>query len=83
MATLSEHIKSQPQRSMASWASDFGISRPHLYSLIDGTRAPSLPVALRIEAATNGSVSVGTWPNFAAVADALQRDATAGRDEAP
>ena len=70
MSTLSQHIKGQPQKSLALWAQDFGISRPYLYALIDGSRNPSLEVAQRIATATCGAVPLEAWPNLWAVIDA-------------
>lgn len=72
MSTLSEHIKGQPEKTMSEWAGRFGVSRPYLYQLVDGTRYPSLPVAMRIAKATNGAVPITAWPNLAAVVDAAK-----------
>lgn len=71
MSTLPEYIKTQPDRPMREWADQFGISRPHLIALIDGTRAPSLSVAQRIAAQTGGAVPITAWPNIAALAQAV------------
>ena len=67
MDTLTAHIKAQPEKPMQAWADDFGISRPYLYALLDGSRQPSIDVAVRIAAATKGAVPVSAWPNVAAV----------------
>lgn len=72
MSTLSEYIKTQPERTMRDWADALGVSRPFLYGLLDGTRAPSLRVAVQIEAATAGRVSIRDWPNLRAVIDAAR-----------
>ena len=72
MSTLSAFIKTHPEKSMAQWAEDFGVSRPHLYCLIDGTRQPSLPVAQRIAAATGNAVPITAWSNIAAIVKAAQ-----------
>lgn len=72
MSTLPDFIKAQPERPMREWAEMFGISRPHLLALIDGTRAPSLSVARRIQDQTRGAVPITAWPNIAAVVDAAQ-----------
>lgn len=72
MSTLSEHIKGQPEKTMSEWAGRFGVSRPYLYQLVDGSRYPSLPVAMRIAKATNDAVPVTAWPNLAAVVDAVK-----------
>ncbi len=72
MSTLSEHIKSQPEKPMQAWAEQFKISRPYLYALLDGSRRPSIEVAVRIEAATGGAVGVNTWPNLNAVIEAAR-----------
>lgn len=80
MSTLSEYIKAQPEKTRAQWAECFGISRPYLYSLMDGTRQPSIDVAQRIARATGGKVPVTAWPNMAAiVAAANPRPATPSR----
>lgn len=70
MSTLSQHIKGQPHKSLGLWARDFGISRPYLYALIDGSRNPSLEVAQRIATATCGEVPLESWPNLSAIIDA-------------
>jgi plasmid maintenance system antidote protein VapI len=67
MSNLDTYIKSKPEKSMQAWADDFGISRPYLYDLVNGTRLPSIEVAVRIERGTGGTVPVVTWPNLAAV----------------
>ncbi|AZV00253.1 Cro-like protein [Paracoccus phage vB_PkoS_Pkon1] len=67
MSTLRDYIKSQPRKSRKEWADCFGISRPYLYGLMEGTRHPSLDVALRIADITEGAVPVMAWPNLAAV----------------
>jgi DNA-binding phage protein len=72
MNTLSEYIKSQPQRSMSEWAREFGITRPYLHMLLSGDRMPSVSTAIRIEHATGGKVGVTAWPNLAAVVDAAK-----------
>lgn len=72
MSTLSEHIKTAPEKSMAAWAKDFGISRPYLYSLLNGSRNPSLDVARQISMATAGSVAITVWPNLSAVVRAAR-----------
>lgn len=59
-----------PCMNMEDWADRLGISRPYLYGLLDETRSPSLPVALRIAAATGGAVPITAWPKIAAVVDA-------------
>ena len=70
MSTLAEHIKASPKRTMQEWADSFGISRPYLYSLVDGSRFPSLSVAARINNATGGNVPVTSWPNLSAIVEA-------------
>ena len=75
MSTLPAFIKTQPDRPMREWADMFGISRPHLIALLDGTRAPSLAVARRIQQQTAGAVPITAWPNIAAVIDAARGDA--------
>lgn len=73
MSKLSEHIKRHPGKNMSEWAVSLGVSRPYLYQLVDGSRYPSLPVAMRIAKATNDAVPVTAWPNLAAVVDAVKR----------
>jgi plasmid maintenance system antidote protein VapI len=75
MGTLSDHIKTDTAKTRAEWADAFGISRPYLHGLINGTRSPSVDVAVRIEAATGGAVPVRSWPRLAAVIDAAERGA--------
>lgn len=70
MSTLSEYIKTQPDRPMREWADQFGISRPHLIALMAGERAPSIKVARQIEQVSGGKVPVTVWPNIRAVFDA-------------
>jgi plasmid maintenance system antidote protein VapI len=72
MDTLASYIKSQPRKTMAEWATDFGISRPHLHSLLTGGRNPSPDVAIKIAAVTGGQVPVAAWPNLSRVADAVR-----------
>lgn len=80
MSTLSEYIKAQPEKPKARWAERFGISRPYLYALMDGTRYPSIDVAQRIARGTDGMVPVTAWPNIAAiVAAAKQSHASSSR----
>jgi plasmid maintenance system antidote protein VapI len=75
MVTLSDHIKTDTAKTRAEWADAFGISRPYLYGLLDGTRSPSIDVAARIEAVTGGAVPIRAWPKLAAVIDAAERGA--------
>ena len=75
MSALSDFIKTQPDRPMREWADVFGISRPHLAALLDGTRAPSLAVAKRIQQQSNGAVPITVWPNIAAIVRAANGDA--------
>jgi DNA-binding transcriptional regulator YdaS (Cro superfamily) len=75
MSTLSQFIKSDPGKSIADWAVRFGISRPYLYGLMDGTRTPSPEVAIQIERETAGVIPAASWPNIAAMltaADAVR-----------
>ncbi len=72
MSTLSDFIKSQPQKSLAQWAKDFGVSRPHLHSLMNGDRFPSFEVAQRIALATGGAVAIDQWPNFSKIINATR-----------
>jgi len=70
MSNLTAYIQAQPNRTMKEWAKDLGVSRAFLYALMDGSRQPSLIVAQRIDAATEGKVPITTWPNIRAVVDA-------------
>lgn len=72
METLNAYIKAEPSRTMSEWAEELGVSRPFLYGLLDGKRQPSLEVAKRIDAATNGKVPLASWPNIRAVLDAAR-----------
>lgn len=75
MNTLSAYIKGQPEKTMAEWADAFGISRPYLYGLADGSRNPSIDVAQRIASATANAVPLTAWPNISAVINAANGDA--------
>jgi len=75
MEALKTYIKSKPSKTMAEWANDLGVSRPFLYGLLDGNRQPSIKVAKRINAATDGMVPITAWPNIRAVLDAAKDDA--------
>lgn len=74
MSDLASHIKANPGKSLGEWAEGFGISRPYLYQLIDGERSPSLDVAKRIAAATDGEVPISVWPNIAKILNAAHHD---------
>lgn len=77
MSILNEYIKGQPEKSRSEWAEEFGISRPHLHCLLDGSRLPSLEVASRIASATRGAVPISSWPNMAAVLAAAKQEGAA------
>ena len=79
MSTLTHIIKSNPEKSIACWAAQFGISRPYLYGLMDGTRTPSPEVAMQIERETAGAVPAASWPNIAAMLSAA--DAVRGAEQ--
>lgn len=68
---LADHINEMPQRAMAEWAEVFGVSRPYLYGLMDGSRQPSMKVAKRIAEKSEGAVPVLCWKNFAAISQEL------------
>ena len=72
MTALAEHIRARPGKSMQAWADEIGISRPYLYGLMDGSRTPSVEVAVKVERATDGAVTVTDWPNLAAVLSAVK-----------
>ncbi len=74
MSILSDYIKGRPEKSRSQWADEFGISRPHLHCLLEGSRLPSLDVATRIAVATGGAVPISSWPNIAAVLAAAQHE---------
>ena len=38
-----------------------GTSRSTFYAILDGSRTPSVPIAIRIEKLTNGRVTVYAW----------------------
>lgn len=73
MSTLSNFVKTNPEKSLSDWAAKFGISRPYLYGLMDGTRAPSPEVAMQIERETGGKVPAASWPNISAMLDAADQ----------
>ena len=75
MDTLIAHVNRKPEISRAEWARRFGVSRPYIYGLLNGTRCPSPEVAARIQAATDGEVKVTDWPNIAAVVAAVRASA--------
>lgn len=57
-----------------------GVSPSYISDLLSGRRVPSLDVAMRISAATNGAVPLRSWPNLAAIAEAIAaEDAVAAR----
>lgn len=60
---------------MAVIANDLGVSRTFLYQLKDGTRQPSIEVALMLQSKTGGKVSASDWPNLSKVAVALSESA--------
>lgn len=70
MSELSTHLKTVPDKPLGEWAKEFGISRPYLHALLNGQRHPSIDVAKRIAAATDGKIPVTAWPNIRAVVDA-------------
>lgn len=55
MVTLIEYIK-QNKLPKAAFSKKLGVSPGHLSDLLSGRRLPSLPVALKIEALTQGKV---------------------------
>lgn len=60
----------------ATLAKAVGISASYMSELLTGRRVPSLDVALRISAATGGAVSLRSWPNLLAIADAIAAENT-------
>ena len=77
MEALKSYIAAKPDQPMRVWAARFGISRPYLHALIDGTRFPSLAVAKRIQDETGGAVPVAAWPNLNAVLQAVAQGGAA------
>lgn len=49
-------------RDASKFAADVGITAQYLSNLRKARRRPSLPLALRIQAASDGAVSVTDWP---------------------
>lgn len=47
--------------SQTTWAARIGVSASYLSSLLNGHRVPSLQVAARIEALTDGQVPAASW----------------------
>ena len=72
MEKLAHHISANPGRTCGEWAEALGVSRPYLYALLSGDRQPSLSVAQRIAAATDGAVPITSWGNLAALAAAIE-----------
>jgi hypothetical protein len=72
MKTLAQYIADQPKQPMRVWADRFDVSRSYLTELIGG-KTPSVDVAERIARATGGAVPISSWPNHAAVLDAVRR----------
>jgi transcriptional regulator with XRE-family HTH domain len=69
-----EQLKSYLDKTGATlreFGRDARISASFLSEITSGLKNPSLPVALRIQAATNGAVPLSAWPNLKAVADAV------------
>ena len=60
MENLARYITGA-QISKSEFARDVGISAPYLSQILGGIRRPSLDVALRIAAATDGNVPVEAW----------------------
>jgi DNA-binding transcriptional regulator YdaS (Cro superfamily) len=56
--TLSEYLATEGARNQAEIADAVNVSRVFISLVASGQRQPSLPVALKIEAATDGKVSV-------------------------
>lgn len=61
----------QQKGQQAAVAARVGVSPSYISDLLCGRRVPSLDVALRISAATDGAVPLRSWPNLAAIADAV------------
>jgi len=47
--------------TQAEWARRLDVSRGYLHGIINGTKRPSLSLAIRIERLTNGAVPVESW----------------------
>ena len=52
------------------WSRRLGVSKGHLSQLVSGSKKPSLDLALRIAAMTDGAVPVESWARPAASEDA-------------
>jgi len=72
MEKLNTLITSEPGKPKQAWAEQFGISRPYLYALADGSRLPSLAVAMRIQEKSGGAIPLSAWPNLKTLIDATR-----------
>ena len=68
---VAAYIATRGHVTVKELAATFGVSRPFLYGLLDGTRCPSPKVALRIAKVTDNAIPVSTWPNMRAMLEAL------------
>lgn len=57
---LKEWIKKN-NVSIQHFAKKLGVTRQHVYHLINGKSAPSLKIAFLIQKETNGKVDVAQW----------------------
>jgi transcriptional regulator with XRE-family HTH domain len=60
MEKLATHLKAAGIKRNA-FAKSVGISAPHLTHILTGIKRPSLDLAFRIEAETNGIVPASCW----------------------
>jgi DNA-binding XRE family transcriptional regulator len=60
MTKLREHLATTGTRQ-SDLAEKVGVSRPYMSQLVGGTKMPGLELAIKIEAATDGAVTVRSW----------------------
>lgn len=59
MQTLSEYLVTSGM-TLTALANSVGVSKGYMSEIVNGSRTPSLPVALEIQRCTGGSVGLGT-----------------------
>lgn len=60
MTKLAEYLEKN-KVSMAALAKDIGVTRQHIWILAAGKVEPRVGLAVKIQKATNGAVSVESW----------------------
>jgi DNA-binding transcriptional regulator YdaS (Cro superfamily) len=78
---LKTHLEQTGERQ-GDFARRIGISQGFLSQLLNKRRSPSLSVAVRIERATGGAVSVASWHEDAAAQTARPAPQTPTEDAA-